>query len=80
VIGYSNSAYDTLMSIIASAADGAARMGCLHDAEELILSDYALAPLYTHGVTWEVRETLTGAYRDARGWFYFGCIREIPTA
>ena len=58
VVGYSNSAYDTLMSIIAGAADGTARMGCLHDAEELLLSDYALAPLYTPGVAWEVRETL----------------------
>ncbi|MFW2551475.1 hypothetical protein ACN2AP_29980, partial [Klebsiella pneumoniae] len=41
VVGYENSAYDTLMAIIASAADGTARMGCLHDAEELLLMDYA---------------------------------------
>lgn len=71
VIGYANSAYDTLMAIIASAADGVARMGCLHDAEDLILSDYVIAPLYTKGTAWDLRDTLTGVCRDARGWFSF---------
>lgn len=71
VAGYENSAYDTLMAIIAKAADGTARMGCLHDAEDLLLGDDVLAPLYTGGTAWELRDTLTGAYRDARGWFGF---------
>ena len=38
VARYENSAYDTLMAIIANAPDGTARMGCLHDAEELLIS------------------------------------------
>ena len=71
VICYGNSAYDTLMAIIANAADGTARMGCLHDAEELLLMDHALAPLYIRGTAWELRDGLTGAFRDARGWFCF---------
>ncbi len=71
VAGYESSAYDTLMSIIAISADGTARMGCLHDAEELLLMDSILAPLYTKGTAWELRETLTGAFRDPRGWFSF---------
>lgn len=71
VAAYTSTAYDTLMSVIASAGDGTARMGCLHDAEELLLMDYALAPLYNNGTTWAMRETLTGAYRDPRGWFTF---------
>ena len=71
VLGYANSAYDTLMSIIASASDSAARMGCLHDAEELLLGDYALAPLYTTVTADQLRENLTGVCRDARGWFSF---------
>lgn len=71
VAGYESSAYDTLMSIIANTSDGTARMGCLHDAEELLLMDYILAPLYTKGTAWEMRETLTGALRDPRGWFSF---------
>ena len=71
VAGYENSAYDTLMTIIANAADGTARMGCLHDAEDLLIDDHVLAPLYTEGTAWELRDTLTGAFRDARGWFSF---------
>ena len=79
VAGYENSAYDTLMAIIASAADGTARMGCLHDAEALLLGDYALSPLYTMGTAWELRDTLTGAARDARGWFNFSTVVVRPT-
>jgi oligopeptide transport system substrate-binding protein len=74
VTSYENSAYDTLMSIIASAADGTARMGCLHDAEALLLGDYALSPLYTMGTDWELRDSLTGGARDARGWFDFAAV------
>lgn len=72
IAGYANSAYDTLMAVIAKAEDGTARMGCLHDAEQLLLSDGVVAPLYTAGTAWQVRDTLTGAFRDARGWFGFG--------
>lgn len=79
VVSYENSAYDTLMSIIASAPDGTARMGCLHDAEELLLMDYALAPLYTRGTAWELRDSLTGAFRDARGWFCFSGVMTRTT-
>ena len=71
VVQYANSAYDTLMAIIAGAADSTARMGCLHDAEDLLISDCVMSPLYTRGTAWELRETLTGACRDARGWFSF---------
>lgn len=71
VARYKSTAYDTLMSVIASAGDGAARMGCLHDAEELLLMDYALAPLCNSGSVWAMRDTLTGAIRDPRGWFTF---------
>ena len=78
VVHYENSAYDTLMSIIASAADGTARMGCLHDAEALLLGDYVLSPLYTKGTDWELRDSLVGAVRDARGWFCFSNVVKRP--
>lgn len=68
---YTNSAYDTLLSIIASAADGSARSGCLHDAEALLLEDGVVAPLYTTVTGWQLRDTLTGLWRDGRGWFRF---------
>lgn len=71
IANYANSAYDTLLSIIASAQDGTARSGCLHDAEALLLEDGAVAPLYTTVTGWQLRETLTGLWRDGRGWFRF---------
>nr|WP_325212880.1 peptide ABC transporter substrate-binding protein [uncultured Oscillibacter sp.] len=71
LVRYESTAYDTLMKIVAGAADGTARMGCLHDAEALLLMNHALSPLYTRGAAWELRETLTGAFRDPRGWFSF---------
>ena len=75
---YENSAYDTLMAIIASAADGTARMGCLHDAEALLLMDCAVVPLYTQSTDWTLRENLTGAFRDPRGWFCFSGVVTRP--
>lgn len=80
VVGYENSAYDTLMAIIANAPDGTARMGCLHDAEALLLEDYAMSPLYTEGTDWQLRDDLTGAVRDARGWFCFSNVATKPVA
>ncbi len=80
VIGYENTAFDTLMSIIASAEDGTARMGCLQDAEDLLLAiDCALAPLYTQGTAWELRSPYVGALRDPRGWFCFTAVEEAVT-
>ena len=74
VTGYANSAYDTLMTIIAGAADGEARLGCLHDAEALLLEDSPLAALYTSVTAWKLREDYTGACRDARGFFLFSAV------
>lgn len=78
LIYYESSAYNTLMKIIAAAADGTARMGCLHDAEALLLMNHAIAPLYTRGTAWELRETITGAFRDPRGWFSFANVVNRP--
>jgi oligopeptide transport system substrate-binding protein len=67
------------MAIIANASDGSARMGCLHDAEALLLADYVLSPLYTDGTAWDIRDTLTGVCRDARGWFNFAGVMTRTT-
>ena len=72
--GYANSAYDTLLSVIAGAEDETARMGCLHDAESLLLEDCAVSPLYTDRTAWALRDNLTGVCRDPRGWFDFTAV------
>ena len=76
VVGYSNSAFDTLLSIIDSASDSAARLACLHDAESLLLEDSAVAPVYFSGNYWELRDSLTGVCRDARGWYSFAGVHQ----
>ncbi len=70
-VHYDNGAYDTLLNIIDSASDPAARLACLHDAESLLLDDAAVCPLYTTGTGWKLREGWSGLSRDARGWFSF---------
>lgn len=43
-------------------------MGCLHDAEDLLLEiDCAISPLYTVGTAWKLRDTYLGAIRDPQG-------------
>lgn len=74
---YDNSAYDTLMKIIATASSPVARMGCLHDAEALLLGDHVLSPLYTRETLWALRDGLTGLCRDPRGWFSFAGVHKI---
>lgn len=76
LVHYENSAYDTLMSIIATASSPVARMGCLHDAEVLLLEDHVLAPLYTRETLWKLRDGLTGLCQDPRGWFSFAGVRK----
>ncbi|MCI2057636.1 MAG: peptide ABC transporter substrate-binding protein [Oscillibacter sp.] len=78
VTGYRNSAYDTLLSVIDSAGDETARLGCLHDAESLLLEDCPLTPLYFTGTACKLRNGLTGVRRDARGWFSFASVAVKP--
>lgn len=77
VVGYRNSAYDTLLTVIGSASHTQARMGCLHDAESLLLGDCPLTPLYFTGAAWKLRENLTGLSRDSRGWFAFDHVAKL---
>lgn len=79
VVGYRNSAYDTLLAVINNASDETARLGCLHDAESLLLQDGPLMPLYFTGTAWELRSGLTGLCRDARGFFSFTAVTKATT-
>ena len=71
---YANSAYDMLLSVIAAAEDESARLGCLHDAEALLLAEAPVAPLYGTMTAWVLRDGLTGVFRDQRGWFSFSAV------
>lgn len=77
IVGYYNSAFDTLLTIIGSAIDETARRGCLHDAEVLLLEDSPLSPLFFEGTDYTLREGLTGVCRDARGFFSFATVARL---
>ncbi len=74
LLGYSNSAFDTLLSVIRSASDESVRQACLHDAEQLLLEDGALVPLYVDETCWMLRESCSGLQRDSLGHFYFQAV------
>ena len=77
VVCYSNTAFDTLLTVIRSASDNDARRGCLHDAESLLLETNPLAPLYFIGTDYALQENLTGLIRDGRGHFLFAGVRQV---
>lgn len=79
MVHYDNGAYDTLLNIIDSASDPAARLACLHDAEVLLLDDAAVCPLYTTGTGWKLRAGWSGLCRDARGWYNFAGVSAVST-
>jgi len=74
---YENSAFDTLLSVVASANNEKARRGCLHDAEVLLIDDCPIAPLYFTGTAWRLREAYTGLSRDPRGFFSFSTVARL---
>ncbi|MGN8889610.1 peptide ABC transporter substrate-binding protein [Dysosmobacter sp. HCP28S3_G4] len=77
VVGYYNSAFDTLLTIIGRATDESARRGCLHDAEVLLMEDCPLTPLFFTGMDYTLRDGYTGVCRDARGFFSFATVAKL---
>ncbi|MDY3281475.1 peptide ABC transporter substrate-binding protein [Dysosmobacter sp.] len=76
MVGYVNSAFDTLLAVIGKANDDTARRGCLHDAEVLLLGDCPLTPLYFTGTSCQLRPGLLGLCRDARDFYSFAGVVE----
>lgn len=77
VCRYSSSAFDTLGLITSNASNDDVRLGCLHDAESLLLNDAPVLPLFTTQTSWNSRDT--NFYRDPRGWFWFRTISREPS-
>lgn len=67
LLHYVNKPYDLLIGVASTARDCAARVACLHDAEELLMEDAALSPLWFGVKTCLLRETFTGVRHDPRG-------------
>ena len=68
--GYASEAFDILMESAAAAISPEARDAYLHDAEAILLNDAPVIPLYYEGLSWQLREGLSGLYRAPDGVFF----------
>jgi oligopeptide transport system substrate-binding protein len=70
-----SSEYDDLIArSTAAAADPAERMKLLHDAEDLLMDDYVVGPLYYYTNKYMMNPEIEGLYYTPLGYFLFnGC-------
>ncbi len=68
---WSNAEYDQLISEIKSSSDQATRMEKMHQAEDLIFSEWMLCPIYYYTDIYMVKENVTGFYASKLGFKYF---------
>lgn len=60
---YANKDYDALVKIAKSSSDPAERMQAMHDAEDILMGESIVAPIYFYTNPYMVKE-------DLKGWFY----------
>lgn len=78
--GYNSEAFDILMESAAAAVSPEARDAYLHDAEAILLNDPPVIPLYYEGLSWQLREGLSGLYRAPDGVFFLYYLSQGETA
>ncbi len=78
--GYASEAFDILMESAAAAISPEARDAYLHDAEAILLNDAPVIPLYYEGLSWQLREGLSGLYRAPDGVFFLYHLSQGETA
>ena len=59
---YSNPEYDALIQKSKEVLDPAERMTILHEAEELLISEMPIVPIYFYTETYAVKDYVTGIY------------------
>lgn len=63
--------YDNLIAQIKSETDLTARVGEMHDAEDMLMETYALVPLYYYNDPYMQKSNVTGVYTNPFGYKYF---------
>jgi oligopeptide transport system substrate-binding protein len=74
-----NTPFTLLIGVASTSRDPAARAAFLHDAEELLLADTSVSPLYFGAQPYVLREGLSGLRFDRRGNVYFCDVSRITT-
>ncbi len=65
--GYKNTQYDDLYQSILKEPEGAKKYQLAHQAEDLLMNDHAVFPLYSLANTYIADPSLTGYYQDNTG-------------
>jgi oligopeptide transport system substrate-binding protein len=68
---YENPAYDSLIKTAKTSSDPAVRMKAMHDAEDILMGESVVAPIYYYTVPYMVSDDLKGWYYSPLGYFFF---------
>lgn len=76
IAGYSNTDYDALIGKAQDAKDRAARIGFMHQAEDALMADMPMIPLYFNTDPYMIDPGLAGFYTSPLGYKYFMYVTE----
>ena len=68
---YSSEAFDAAIDASRAATDPAERSAALHEAEDIMMADYACLPLAYYNDFWLQSSKITGSWHSAYGYWYF---------
>jgi oligopeptide transport system substrate-binding protein len=68
---YTNSQYDSLMKQVQTGTDNTVRMKEMHQAEDLMMNNWTVAPLYFYTQLYALNSRVKGAYCSGLAFFFF---------
>ena len=68
---YSNKTYDALVLIAKTSTDPAVRMKAMHDAEDILIGESVVAPIYFYTQPYQISDDLKGWYYTPLGYTFF---------
>lgn len=68
--GYNSKKFDAAMNKAASATTASAQSTALHDAEKILMNDYAVIPVAYYCDYWLQKSNLKGTWHSAEGYWY----------
>lgn len=68
---YSNPDYDAAMDAAKSTADAQERMQHMHEAEDILFTDYGISPIYFYVNTKMLNQNFDGLYYTPLGYYFF---------
>ena len=68
---YNNSEYDALIAKAKATVDVTERMSIMHEAEDMLMAEHVVAPIYFYTQPYMVADDLQGWYYTPLGYFFF---------